>query len=158
MHSGRFAAEIAHAVSSKKRIEILARAKVMGVKVTNAGAKLVHSSASPAGLDSEGRKGKRRASFGIWSRRRQFGRTRVDGLVLGRAEERRDARGGSAGISVVLTLLLFCSFVAKPGSGPRSKEDDWTKHLGLLLSFTLYVTSNEQPTASFSRAERVLGV
>ncbi|KAL7413325.1 ribosomal protein L32e [Mrakia frigida] len=40
MHSGRFAAEIAHAVSSKKRIEILARAKVMGVKVTNAGAKL----------------------------------------------------------------------------------------------------------------------
>jgi large subunit ribosomal protein L32e len=35
MHSGRFAAEIAHAVSSKSRIEILARAKVLGVKVTN---------------------------------------------------------------------------------------------------------------------------
>lgn len=32
MHAGRFAAEIAHAVSSRKRIEILARAKVLGVK------------------------------------------------------------------------------------------------------------------------------
>lgn len=32
MHAGRYAAEVAHAVSSRKRIEILARAKVLGVK------------------------------------------------------------------------------------------------------------------------------
>lgn len=40
MHSNQYAAAIAHGVSSKKRIEILARAKVLGVKVTNAAAKL----------------------------------------------------------------------------------------------------------------------
>ncbi|WWD17620.1 60S ribosomal protein L32 [Kwoniella shandongensis] len=40
MHSGKYAASIAHGVSSKKRIEIIARAKVLGVKVTNAAAKL----------------------------------------------------------------------------------------------------------------------
>jgi large subunit ribosomal protein L32e len=32
MHSNKYAASIAHGVSSKKRIEILARAKVLGVK------------------------------------------------------------------------------------------------------------------------------
>lgn len=32
MHSGKYAAAIAHGVSSKKRIEILGRAKVLGVK------------------------------------------------------------------------------------------------------------------------------
>jgi large subunit ribosomal protein L32e len=32
MHSGRYAAAIAHGVSSKKRVDILARAKVLGVK------------------------------------------------------------------------------------------------------------------------------
>ena len=32
MHSGKYAASIAHGVSSKKRIDILARAKVLGVK------------------------------------------------------------------------------------------------------------------------------
>lgn len=40
MHSGKYAAIIAHGVSSKKRIEIVSRAKVLGVKVTNASAKL----------------------------------------------------------------------------------------------------------------------
>jgi hypothetical protein len=40
MHNKTYAAEIAHGVSSKKRIEILERAKVLGVKVTNARAKL----------------------------------------------------------------------------------------------------------------------
>ncbi|CAD6583156.1 MAG: 60S ribosomal protein L32 [Tremellales sp. Tagirdzhanova-0007] len=40
MHSGKYAAAIAHGVSSKKRIEILGRAKVLGVKVTNSAAKL----------------------------------------------------------------------------------------------------------------------
>ncbi|KAL7419230.1 hypothetical protein Q5752_006067 [Cryptotrichosporon argae] len=40
MHSGKYAAAIAHGVSSKKRVEIIARAKVLGVKVTNAAAKL----------------------------------------------------------------------------------------------------------------------
>ncbi|KAI5854257.1 ribosomal protein L32e [Tricharina praecox] len=36
MHNRTFAAEIGHAVSSRKRIEILAKAKSLGVKVTNA--------------------------------------------------------------------------------------------------------------------------
>lgn len=40
MHNKTYAAEIAHAVSSKKRIDILERAKVLGVKVTNPRAKL----------------------------------------------------------------------------------------------------------------------
>jgi len=40
MHSNKFAAAIAHGVSSKKRIDIVARAKVLGVKVTNPAAKL----------------------------------------------------------------------------------------------------------------------
>lgn len=40
MHSGKYAASVAHGVSSKKRIEIVQRAKIIGVKVTNAAAKL----------------------------------------------------------------------------------------------------------------------
>jgi large subunit ribosomal protein L32e len=40
MHNKTYAAEIAHNVSSKKRVEILERAKVLGVKVTNGKAKL----------------------------------------------------------------------------------------------------------------------
>ena len=40
MHNKTYAAEIAHNVSSKKRVEILEKAKVLGVKVTNAKAKL----------------------------------------------------------------------------------------------------------------------
>ncbi|TAQ90254.1 hypothetical protein B7494_g1442 [Chlorociboria aeruginascens] len=39
MHNKTFAAEIAHAVSSRKRVEIVARAKQLGVKVTNAKAR-----------------------------------------------------------------------------------------------------------------------
>lgn len=35
MHSKSYAAEIAHNVSSRKRVDILARAKALGVKVTN---------------------------------------------------------------------------------------------------------------------------
>ena len=35
MHNRIYAAEIAHAVSSKKRVEIIAKAKALGVKVTN---------------------------------------------------------------------------------------------------------------------------
>ena len=35
MHNTTFAAEIAHAVSTRKRIDIIARAKQLGVKVTN---------------------------------------------------------------------------------------------------------------------------
>jgi len=35
MHNRTFAAEIGHAVSSRKRIEIIAKAKALGVKVTN---------------------------------------------------------------------------------------------------------------------------
>ncbi|KAM3083805.1 60S ribosomal protein L32 [Clarireedia jacksonii] len=40
MHNKSYAAEIAHAVSSRKRIEIVARAKELGVKVTNAKARV----------------------------------------------------------------------------------------------------------------------
>lgn len=35
MHTKSYAAEIAHSVSSRKRVDILARAKALGVKVTN---------------------------------------------------------------------------------------------------------------------------
>ena len=35
MHTKTYAAEIAHNVSAKNRVEILARAKAIGVKVTN---------------------------------------------------------------------------------------------------------------------------
>ncbi|KAL8371306.1 hypothetical protein RB595_001238 [Gaeumannomyces hyphopodioides] len=40
MHNQTFAAEIAHNVSSRKRIDIIARAKQLGVKVTNPKAKV----------------------------------------------------------------------------------------------------------------------
>ncbi|CEH18487.1 60s ribosomal protein l32 [Ceraceosorus bombacis] len=40
MHNASFAAEIAHNVSSRKRLDILEKAKILGVKVTNAGAKV----------------------------------------------------------------------------------------------------------------------
>ncbi|KAI9816727.1 MAG: hypothetical protein M1826_001725 [Phylliscum demangeonii] len=40
MHNKIFAAEIAHAVSSRKRIAIIAKAKQLGVKVTNAAARV----------------------------------------------------------------------------------------------------------------------
>jgi len=40
MHNKTFAAEIASAVSSRKRVDILAKAKQLGVKVTNAKAKV----------------------------------------------------------------------------------------------------------------------
>ncbi|KYK56650.1 60S ribosomal protein L32 [Drechmeria coniospora] len=40
MHNRTYAAEIAHNVSSRKRIDIIARAKQLAVKVTNAKAKV----------------------------------------------------------------------------------------------------------------------
>ncbi|KAI1061654.1 uncharacterized protein FIESC28_07953 [Fusarium coffeatum] len=40
MHNRTHAAEIAHNVSSRKRVEIIARAKQLGVKVTNPKAKV----------------------------------------------------------------------------------------------------------------------
>ncbi|KAL1876900.1 hypothetical protein VTK73DRAFT_8977 [Phialemonium thermophilum] len=40
MHRTTFAAEIAHGVSSRKRIEIVKKARALGVKVTNANAKV----------------------------------------------------------------------------------------------------------------------
>ncbi|KAF2838097.1 60S ribosomal protein L32-A [Patellaria atrata CBS 101060] len=40
MHNRTFAAEIASAVSARKRVEIIAKAKALGVKVTNSKAKV----------------------------------------------------------------------------------------------------------------------
>lgn len=40
LHTKTYAAEIAHNVSSRKRIEIVEKAKALGVKVTNADARL----------------------------------------------------------------------------------------------------------------------
>ncbi|MCJ1411246.1 60S ribosomal protein L32 [Ptychographa xylographoides] len=40
MHNKTYAAEIGHAVSSRKRVEIVAKAKQLGVKVTNAKARV----------------------------------------------------------------------------------------------------------------------
>ncbi|KAJ9150738.1 60S ribosomal protein L32 [Pleurostoma richardsiae] len=40
MHNKTYAAEIAHNVSSRKRVDIIARAKQLGVKVTNSKAKV----------------------------------------------------------------------------------------------------------------------
>jgi large subunit ribosomal protein L32e len=44
MHNRTYAAEIAHAVSSRKRVEILAKAKSLGVKVTNGRARVTTES------------------------------------------------------------------------------------------------------------------
>ncbi|KAF1345774.1 ribosomal protein L32e [Delphinella strobiligena] len=44
MHNKTYAAEIAHGVSARKRIEIVARAKQLGVKVTNGKAKITTES------------------------------------------------------------------------------------------------------------------
>jgi len=44
MHNRTYAAEIGHAVSSRKRVEIIAKAKALGVKVTNPKAKLTTES------------------------------------------------------------------------------------------------------------------
>ncbi|KAK7530843.1 60S ribosomal protein eL32 [Phyllosticta citribraziliensis] len=44
MHHRTYAAEIAHAVSARKRVEIVQRAKQLGVKVTNAKAKITTQS------------------------------------------------------------------------------------------------------------------
>ncbi|MCJ1231599.1 60S ribosomal protein L32 [Toensbergia leucococca] len=44
MHNQTFAAEIGHAVSSRKRVEIVAKAKQLGVKVTNAKARVTTES------------------------------------------------------------------------------------------------------------------
>lgn len=44
MHNRTYAAEIAHAVSSRKRVEIIAKAKALGVKVTNPKARVTKSS------------------------------------------------------------------------------------------------------------------
>ena len=40
MHNKTFAGEIAHAVSSRKRVEMLSRAKQLGVKITNPSGKV----------------------------------------------------------------------------------------------------------------------
>lgn len=40
LHTKTYAAEIAHNVSSRKRLEIIERAKALGVKVTNGAARL----------------------------------------------------------------------------------------------------------------------
>ncbi|CAF9906620.1 MAG: 60S ribosomal protein L32 [Gomphillus americanus] len=44
MHNKVFAAEIGHAVASRKRVEIIAKAKQLGVKVTNAKARVTTES------------------------------------------------------------------------------------------------------------------
>ncbi|KAL8660511.1 MAG: hypothetical protein Q9202_006466 [Teloschistes flavicans] len=44
MHNKTYAAEIAHAVSSRKRVAIVSRAKQLGVKVTNAKARVTTES------------------------------------------------------------------------------------------------------------------
>ncbi|KAL8722740.1 MAG: hypothetical protein Q9181_007429, partial [Wetmoreana brouardii] len=44
MHNRTYAAEIAHAVSSRKRVDIVARAKQLGIKVTNAKARVTTES------------------------------------------------------------------------------------------------------------------
>ncbi|MCJ1423498.1 60S ribosomal protein L32 [Sticta canariensis] len=44
MHNKTFAAEISHAVSSRKRVEIVDKAKKLGVKVTNAKARVTTES------------------------------------------------------------------------------------------------------------------
>lgn len=44
MHNKTFAAEISHAVSSRKRVDIVAKAKQLGVKVTNVKARLTTES------------------------------------------------------------------------------------------------------------------
>ena len=44
MHNRTYAAEIASAVSSRKRVEIVAKAKALGVKVTNGRARLTTES------------------------------------------------------------------------------------------------------------------
>ncbi|KAL6721557.1 Scaffold-type E3 ligase [Lecanora helva] len=44
MHNKTFAAEISHAVSSRKRVDIVAKAKQLGVKVTNARARVTTES------------------------------------------------------------------------------------------------------------------
>ncbi|KAL9599734.1 MAG: hypothetical protein Q9219_003617 [cf. Caloplaca sp. 3 TL-2023] len=44
MHNKTYAAEIAHSVSSRKRVDIVARAKQLGVKVTNAKARVTTES------------------------------------------------------------------------------------------------------------------
>jgi len=40
MHNKSYVAEIAHGVSSRKRVEILEKARVLGVKVTNSNARV----------------------------------------------------------------------------------------------------------------------
>jgi len=40
MHTGKYAAEIAANVGGRKRISIIERAKVLGIKVTNPGGRL----------------------------------------------------------------------------------------------------------------------
>jgi large subunit ribosomal protein L32e len=44
MHNSTFAAEISHSVSARKRIDIVTRAKQLGVKVTNGKAKITTES------------------------------------------------------------------------------------------------------------------
>lgn len=53
MHNRTYAAEIGHAVSSRKRVEIVAKAKALGVKVTNAKARITTKSWFSIWEDSE---------------------------------------------------------------------------------------------------------